>query len=82
MNENLKKLLRTIEVHFPSLLETKFELKRFVRNGLKIPFESDFHALLKKIRRGHWNIFCLAQKPDGLFPLQVRRNDTVRKRHL
>lgn len=41
----MKKLLRTIQVYFPSLLEAKFELMRYLRNSLKIPSENDFNAL-------------------------------------
>lgn len=44
-NIEMKKLLRTLQVQFPFLLETKFKLMRFIRNGLGIPFENDFHAL-------------------------------------
>jgi len=45
MNGTLKKLLRTLQVGFPFLLDTKFKLVRFFRNGLKIPSESEFRAL-------------------------------------
>jgi FkbM family methyltransferase len=45
MNANLSKLLRTAQVEFPSLLETKFRAMRLVRNTLKVPFEYDFRAL-------------------------------------
>lgn len=45
MNPNFKKLLRTIQVNFHYLLETKFSLMRFYRSQLRIPFEADFKAL-------------------------------------
>ncbi|MGD1854991.1 MAG: FkbM family methyltransferase [Leptolyngbyaceae cyanobacterium] len=45
MNQNFKKLLRTLQVNFHYLLETKFSLMRFYRNKLEIPFEADFKAL-------------------------------------
>jgi FkbM family methyltransferase len=45
MNRNIRKLLRTLQIQFPYLLETKFALTRLFRNCLSIPFESDFHAL-------------------------------------
>ncbi|MBT9314710.1 FkbM family methyltransferase [Leptothoe spongobia] len=45
MNQNFKKLLRTLQVNFHYLLETKFSLMRFYRNKLGIPFEADFKAL-------------------------------------
>ncbi|NEO34353.1 MAG: FkbM family methyltransferase [Symploca sp. SIO3C6] len=41
----MKKLLRTLQVNFPYLLNKKFTLMRFFRNRLEIPFEEDFHAL-------------------------------------
>lgn len=41
----MKKLLRTLQVHFPALLETKFRILRAIRNTLKIPREDDFRAL-------------------------------------
>lgn len=45
MNPNFKKLLRTVQVNFHYLLESKFSLMRFYRNKLRIPFEADFKAL-------------------------------------
>lgn len=45
MNGKMKKLLRTLQVQFPYLLDTKVALTRLFRNSLSIPFESDFHAL-------------------------------------
>lgn len=42
---NLKKLLRTVQTCFPSLLDTKFQVMRLYRNTLSIPFENDFNAL-------------------------------------
>src|SRR4051794_36403797 len=45
LSRNAKKLLRTLQVHFPSLLDTKFRVMRFYRNALKAPFEYDFNAL-------------------------------------
>jgi hypothetical protein len=44
-DENMRKLLRTLQVQFPYLLDAKFKLMRLVRNGLNIPFEYDFNAL-------------------------------------
>ena len=41
----MKKLLRTLQVQFPYLLDAKFKLMRFLRNILRIPFENDFYAL-------------------------------------
>ena len=41
----MKKLLRTLQVHFPHLLDKKFTLMRQFRNRLGIPFEKDFNAL-------------------------------------
>ena len=41
----MKKLLRTLQVHFPYLLDIKFTLMRQFRNILGIPFENDFNAL-------------------------------------
>jgi FkbM family methyltransferase len=43
--EAWKKLLRTAQVHFPFLLDTKFRAMRLVRGVLKRPFEYDFRAL-------------------------------------
>src|ERR1041384_3739354 len=45
LSRNAKKLLRTLQVHFPSLLDTKFRVMRWYRNALKVPFEYDFSAL-------------------------------------
>ncbi|NEO99264.1 MAG: FkbM family methyltransferase [Symploca sp. SIO2E9] len=41
----MKKLLRTLQINFPYLLDKKFRLMRLFRNRLEIPFENDFHAL-------------------------------------
>jgi FkbM family methyltransferase len=45
MNAHVKKLLRTLQIEFPFLLETKFSLARLVRNWLRAPFEKEFRAL-------------------------------------
>jgi hypothetical protein len=42
-DENMRKLLRTLQVQFPYLLDAKFKLMRLVRNG-RTPLE-DFNAL-------------------------------------
>ncbi|QBQ54393.1 FkbM family methyltransferase [Nitrosococcus wardiae] len=42
---NVEKLLRTLQVNFPYLLEAKFTLMRLFRNGLSLPFEKDFYAI-------------------------------------
>lgn len=42
---NVKKFLRTLQINFPYLLDTKFTLMRLYRKKLGIPFEKDFHAL-------------------------------------
>ncbi|MDH3726291.1 MAG: FkbM family methyltransferase [Myxococcales bacterium] len=41
----VKTSLRTFQVHFPRLLDTKFALMRTLRRALRIPFERDFEAL-------------------------------------
>ena len=41
----MKKLIRTLQVYFPFLLDTKFVVVRWYRNTLKKPFEDDFNAL-------------------------------------
>jgi len=45
MNNNVMKLLRTLQVNFPYLLDAKFTLMRLYRSKLGIPFEEDFQAL-------------------------------------
>ena len=45
MNRTLKKMLRTMQVGFPFAEDLKFELVRFIRNVLRVPFEADFNAL-------------------------------------
>lgn len=45
MKRNIKKLLRTLQINFPYLLEMKVKLIRLFRSQLGIPFENDFHAL-------------------------------------
>jgi len=45
MNRNVRKLLRTLQVYFPYLVEFKFALMRLFRNRLGIPFESVFRAV-------------------------------------
>lgn len=45
MNRNLKKALRTIQVNFPGLVDTKFALMRCYRNRMGIPFDPDFNAI-------------------------------------
>jgi FkbM family methyltransferase len=45
----LKKLVRTLQTHFPFLLELKFDLQRRVRAMLRKPFEPDF-AVLEQIQ--------------------------------
>ena len=45
MNMNVKKLLRTLQVNFPFLLEIKFALMREYRNRSGVPFDGDFQAL-------------------------------------
>lgn len=42
---NMRKVLRTVQVHFPFLLDAKFAVMREIRNRLKVPFERDFRAL-------------------------------------
>src|SRR5882724_8840051 len=41
----MRKLIRTLQVYFPILLDMKFVVMRFYRNTLKKPFEEDFNAL-------------------------------------
>jgi FkbM family methyltransferase len=45
MAESLKKVLRTLQVYFPALVDTKFAVMRVARSALSKPFERDFHAL-------------------------------------
>jgi FkbM family methyltransferase len=45
MNRTVKKLLRTMLVNVPFMQEPAYAAKRFLRNGLKVPAESDFNAL-------------------------------------
>lgn len=45
MNENTKKMIRTLQTNFPLFLDAKFSAMRFYRNKLKIAFETDFNAL-------------------------------------
>jgi FkbM family methyltransferase len=45
MNNDVMKLLRTLQVNFPYFLDAKFTLMRLYRNKFGIPFEEDFHAL-------------------------------------
>lgn len=42
---NVKKFLRTLQINFPYLIDTKFTLMRLYRHKLGTPFEKDFHAL-------------------------------------
>lgn len=41
----VKKLIRTLQVEFPFLLDLKFAVMRKIRAGLRRPFEQDFEAL-------------------------------------
>jgi FkbM family methyltransferase len=41
----MKKLIRTLQVNFPGMLEFKFSLMRSVRAMLQRPFEYDFNAI-------------------------------------
>lgn len=45
MNVGLKKLLRTLQVNFPVLLDTKFALMRQYRHSRRIPFDRDFDGI-------------------------------------
>lgn len=44
MHEEIKKIIRTVQVSFPFLQNYKFNLIRFIRTQFKIPFEQDFKA--------------------------------------
>jgi FkbM family methyltransferase len=41
----VKKLLRTAQVHFPGMLDAKFRFMGWLRSRLNRPFEADFNAL-------------------------------------
>src|SRR5688572_8077418 len=58
----MRKLLRTLQIHVPAMLDAKFGLMRRYRNALKRPFEKDFNAL------------CLFPDLDGALFLDVGAN--------
>jgi len=58
----VRKLLRTLQIHLPGMLDAKFSLMRRYRNALKRPFEDDFNAL------------CLFPDVDGALFLDVGAN--------
>lgn len=62
MNAGLKKLLRTIQVHFPALLDAKFAAMRAWRQFRGVPFDADFEGIR------------LLPRPDGALFLDVGAN--------
>jgi FkbM family methyltransferase len=73
-----KKLVRTLQVYFPSLQDTVYSLRRLLRTARKKPFEDDFQALRLFPDDGESQIFLDvgANRGQSIDAIRIYRKDS------